>query len=113
MIIFLLVVIALVVFIAVENERVGKWLESFLKWVEENEALGAFVFVLVYIVATVLFVPGLILTLGAGFVYSKIYGVGLGVLIGSIIVFVGASIGSILAMLLGRYAFRESLQKTV
>jgi uncharacterized membrane protein YdjX (TVP38/TMEM64 family) len=103
---FLLVLIGLVIFIAIENEMVSDWLESFLIWVEENEVLGGFVFILVYIIATVLFIPGLILTLGAGFVYGNIYGVALGVLVGTVIVFIGASIGSILAMLLGRYAFR-------
>ena len=36
--------------------------------------LGPFVLVLVYIVATLLFIPGLILTLGAGFAFAQAYG---------------------------------------
>ena len=70
MISFLVIIIGLIVFIIVESGRVSSWLESFLTWVEENEVLGMFIFVIVYILATVLFVPGLILTLGAGFIYA-------------------------------------------
>ena len=92
---------------------VGEWLEGFLTWVEESGVLGMFVFMLVYVIATVCFVPGLILTLGAGFIFTTVYGTGLGIFIGTVVVFGGATIGSILAFLLGRYVFRESLQAKV
>jgi uncharacterized membrane protein YdjX (TVP38/TMEM64 family) len=111
--VFLCIIIFLVVFIAIERTMVAGWIESFLQWVEDNAILGMFVFILVYIVATVLFVPGLILTLGAGFIFTSVYGIGLGIFIGVVVVFIGATIGSILAFLLGRYVFRESLQEKV
>ena len=111
--VFAVVLIGLVVFVAVENKKVGRWVADFLEWVENNTVLGMVVFVLVYIVATVLFVPGLILTLGAGFVYNMVYGLSLGLVIATSVVFVGASIGSILAMLMGRYVFRESLRARI
>jgi len=110
---FALILVGLVIFIVIENQRVGDWLASFLEWVEDNSFGGMLVFVGVYIVATVLFVPGLILTLGAGFVYSKVYGLGLGLTIATAVVFVGASVGSVLAMLLGRYVFRGSLRARI
>jgi uncharacterized membrane protein YdjX (TVP38/TMEM64 family) len=59
---------------------------------------GAIAFIALYIVATVAFLPGSVLTLGAGFVY--------GVVQGSIYVFVGATLGAILAFLVGRYGAR-------
>lgn len=61
-----------------------------------------------YVLATVLFFPGSILTLGAGFVFAKaLDNVALAVLLGSIAVWCGAMVGSIIAMILGRYVFRE------
>lgn len=107
--IFVCVILFLIIFIAVESEMVGEWMEGFLVWVEESEVLGMFVFMLVYVLATVMFVPGLILTLGAGFIFTKVYGIGLGIFIGTVVVFIGATIGSICAFFLGRYVFRESL----
>jgi uncharacterized membrane protein YdjX (TVP38/TMEM64 family) len=69
-----------------------------LQWVESLGVVGGLAFVVIYIVATVAFLPGSILTLGAGIVF----GVGLG----SIYVFVGATLGAIAAFLVGRYLAR-------
>ena len=55
----------------------------------------------------VLFIPGAILTLGAGFVFANSYGLALGVLLGTLSVFVGASTGAILSFLIARYVCRE------
>jgi len=48
---------------------VGDTVESLLNWVKENPAIGALVMSLVYIVATLLFIPGSLLTLGAGWAF--------------------------------------------
>ncbi len=69
-----------------------------LQWVQELGAIGAIAFMIIYIVAAVAFVPGSILTLGAGVVF--------GVILGSIYVFIGATIGATLAFLVGRYVAR-------
>ena len=63
-----------------------------------------------FIVCTVLFVPGSILTLGAGFVFANAFGLGVGLLIGTLSVFFGASAGAIIAFLLGRYLLRDWVQ---
>jgi uncharacterized membrane protein YdjX (TVP38/TMEM64 family) len=55
-------------------------------------------FILIYILATVLFIPGSILTLGSGFVFGVIWG--------SIYVFIGATLGATAAFLVGRYLAR-------
>lgn len=60
--------------------------------------LGYVFFVLLYILACILFLPGVILTLGAGFVF--------GVVKGTIAVSVGATLGAACAFLVGRYLAR-------
>ncbi len=73
-------------------------LRNALQWVDSLGAAGAIAFMLIYIVATVAFLPGSVLTLGAGVVF--------GVVLGSIYVFIGATLGATLAFLVGRYLAR-------
>jgi len=74
------------------------WLLSALGWIDGLGIVGGLAFMAVYIVATVAFLPGSILTLGAGIVF--------GVALGSVYVFVGATTGAIAAFLVGRYLAR-------
>ena len=53
---------------------IAKELEKFLAWVEDAKFLGILIFLAVFIVAIVLFIPALILTLGAGYVFTRVYG---------------------------------------
>ena len=73
-------------------------LRNALQWVNDLGAIAPIAFILIYIIATVAFLPGSILTLGAGVVF--------GIVQGSIYVFVGATIGATLAFLVGRYLAR-------
>jgi uncharacterized membrane protein YdjX (TVP38/TMEM64 family) len=66
---------------------------------------GPVIFVLLYVAATVLFLPGSILTLGAGFVF--------GVVKGSIIVSISATLGATAAFLVGRYLARDWVSKKI
>ncbi|MBL9190145.1 MAG: TVP38/TMEM64 family protein [Opitutaceae bacterium] len=74
-------------------------LRSALDSIQSLGAWGPVIFVALYIVATVLFVPGSALTLGAG----ALFGVGLG----SVLVSVGATLGATAAFLVGRYLARD------
>ncbi len=80
-------------------------LRNALEWIDGLGAVGAIAFMLIYIVATVAFLPGSILTLGAGVVF--------GVVLGSIYVFIGATIGAALAFLVGRYFARGWISKKI
>ena len=71
------------------------FLRNALQWIDDIGAVGALAFILLYIIATVAFLPGSILTLGAGVVF--------GLVMGSIYVFIGATIGATAAFLVGRY----------
>jgi uncharacterized membrane protein YdjX (TVP38/TMEM64 family) len=64
---------------------------------------GPVLFVGLYIVATVLFLPGWILTLGAGAVF--------GLVRGAVTVSVAATLGATAAFLVGRYVAREAVAR--
>jgi len=68
-------------------------------------AWGPVLFVVAYVIATVLFVPGSALTLGAG----ALFGVGLG----SALVSVGATLGATAAFLVGRYFARDWVARKI
>ena len=90
------------------DRKVEAALLRFLEWVQQNPWKGALMVSVCYIFATILFVPGSILTLGAGFaIGSSFQNTAIGVLVTATTVFVGASIGSICSFLLGRYLFRN------
>jgi len=80
-------------------------LRSALEWIDSLGLLGPLAFIVLYIVATIAFLPGSILTLGAGVVF--------GVIQGSIYVFLGATIGASLAFVVGRYLARSWVSKRI
>ena len=57
-------------FVAAKFLPVEGWLKSFNQWVGQMGLTGVFIFIGVYVVATVLLLPGVILTLGAGFAFG-------------------------------------------
>lgn len=66
---------------------------------------GPVIFIAIYVLACVLFLPGAILTLGAGFIF--------GVIKGTIIVSVASTLGAASAFLVGRYLAREWVAKKI
>jgi len=64
---------------------------------------GPLVFIAGYVVATVAFVPGSLLTLAAGAIF--------GIFEGVVYVFVGASVGATLAFLAGRHVARSTVER--
>ena len=74
-------------------------LKHTLESIESLGSIGAVAFIGIYIIATVAFLPAFILTLGAGVLF--------GVWLGSVYVFIGATVGSIAAFLVGRYLIRD------
>ncbi|OEU19084.1 hypothetical protein FRACYDRAFT_268552, partial [Fragilariopsis cylindrus CCMP1102] len=108
-----LVLLGLIIYVITDSltsKNLQTIIIEFLNWVENNPIYGVLAFVLVYVVCTIFFIPGSILTLGAGFVFSaSTSSLWTGVLLGTIAVFIGASIGAILSFLLGRYLFRDSI----
>lgn len=80
-------------------------LKNTLDWIVALGSWGPVTFIVIYILATILFIPGSILTLGAGVIF--------GVLWGSIYVSIGATIGAAGAFLVGRYLARGWVEKRI
>ncbi len=80
-------------------------LKSGLDWVEQLGPTGPALFILLYIAACVLFIPGSALTLGAGAIF--------GVVRGSIIVSVASTLGATAAFLVGRYFARDWIARKI
>lgn len=74
-------------------------LREILDWISKLGPWGPVAFGLIYVVAAVLFLPGAILTLGAGVVFGVAQGV--------VIVIFSATLASTAAFLIGRYLARD------
>jgi uncharacterized membrane protein YdjX (TVP38/TMEM64 family) len=97
---FVLGVAAVLLFVAVFRwSRLPEQLPLVVRGIGQLGGWGPPTFVLLYVVATVLFVPGSALTLGAGALF--------GVIRGSIIVLAGATLGATCAFLIARYLARD------
>jgi uncharacterized membrane protein YdjX (TVP38/TMEM64 family) len=81
------------------------FMKSALEWIRELGVWGPVLFVLLYILACVLFIPGSVLTLGAGAVF--------GVVQGSVLVSLGATFGATAAFLVGRYLVRDRVARRI
>jgi uncharacterized membrane protein YdjX (TVP38/TMEM64 family) len=95
----LLVFVALVVLVTVaRSDAVTESIQSALDWIEGQGLLGAVVFVAVYIAATIVAVPGSLLSLGAGAAY--------GFWPGFALVSLASTLGATAAFLIARYVAR-------
>ncbi len=85
--------------------NIQELLQEALIWVQNLGPVGAIAFIGIYSLATVLFIPGVLLTLGGGAIF--------GVVLGTVYVFLAASIGATIAFLLGRYLLRGWVSKRI
>ncbi|HEX8818912.1 MAG TPA: VTT domain-containing protein, partial [Archangium sp.] len=82
---------------------VDTWLLGLVERIRDSGMRGMGLYVLLYVVATVLVLPASVLTLGAGFAYGPVYG--------SLLVVVASNLGALAAFLLGRTALRERVSR--
>ncbi len=80
-------------------------LKQAIDWIGQLGPWGPIIFIVIYIVATVLFIPGSVLTLGAGAVF--------GVVLGCIYVSVASILGATAAFLVGRYLARDAIARKI
>ena len=80
-------------------------LRDVLEWVDSLGAVGAIAFIAIYVMATVAFIPGSILTFGSGVLFGVVWG--------SLYVFMSATLGATIAFLVGRYLARDWISKKI
>lgn len=95
--------VAVAIIAAARYFHVQDLLKQALDWVGQLGPWGPVIFIALYIVATVLFIPGSVLTLGAGAVFGVVWG--------SIYVSIAATLGATAAFLVGRYLARDAIER--
>jgi len=98
-------IVAIAIIAAAKYFHVQDLLRKTLDWMGQLGPWGAVIFIALYVVATVLFIPGWALTLGAGALF--------GVVRGSIFVSTAATLGAIAAFLVGRYLARDAIARKI
>ncbi|HWV99416.1 MAG TPA: FAD-containing oxidoreductase [Candidatus Acidoferrum sp.] len=96
---------AVALVLALKYFHVQDLLKAALDWIGKLGPWGPVIFVGLYVVATVLFIPGSVLTLGAGAVF--------GVALGSACVSISATLGATAAFLVGRYLARDAIARKI
>jgi uncharacterized membrane protein YdjX (TVP38/TMEM64 family) len=94
--------LGLVFLLATKGQEIAAGIEHFNTWVEELGPLAPVVFLFGYALAVVAFVPGSLLTAAAGAIF--------GLWQGTLVVFIGASLGACSAFLIARYIARDSIE---
>jgi uncharacterized membrane protein YdjX (TVP38/TMEM64 family) len=101
----LLLLVAAIVTSVVFFSQLKEWLAGLLRWLDDLGFWGPVLLVLVYIIGTVFFFPGSILTLGAGAVFGFVRGY--------VAVTVGSVVGACVAFLVGRTVARGWIESKV
>lgn len=78
-----------------------KYVLQLFEWLETKGSWAFFIFILIEFFVVALLLPGIVFTLGAGFLF--------GVVKGSAVVVIGTTLGASVAFLLSRYLFVEKM----
>jgi len=102
--IFSIIVLAAAI-ISLKLLHADRYLLILVEYIKDAGFTGYILFAIAYIAACVLFMPGFILTLGAGFAY--------GVIKGTLLVSISSILGASAAFLTGRYFARGWIEKKI
>jgi uncharacterized membrane protein YdjX (TVP38/TMEM64 family) len=97
--------LVLAVVVAARGLETRALLESALAWITGLGPWGPAIFVLLYVAATVLLLPAVALTLGAGALFGVVWAF--------VIVTLSATLGAVAAFLVGRYLARDWVARRV
>jgi uncharacterized membrane protein YdjX (TVP38/TMEM64 family) len=95
----------IVLLAAAKYFNVQELLKQALDWVGRLGPWGPAIFIAIYVAATVLLIPGSVLTLGAGAVF--------GLIRGTLIVSVASTLAATAAFLIGRYLARAAVARKI
>mmetsp|Transcript_21828 Transcript_21828/g.43724 ORF Transcript_21828/g.43724 Transcript_21828/m.43724 type:complete len:725 (-) Transcript_21828:34-2208(-) len=83
------------------------WLRAILEFMEENPGWGGLSFVGIFVIASLCFFPVPLLSLGAGFVYIELYGLGIGICVSFLVCYIGYLCGAAICFARSRYLMRR------
>jgi len=98
--VFVLLIVGISFAIAYREQINASELEA---WVSDAGAAGPFVFMLIYIIGTIFFLPGSVLTLAGGALFGPVWG--------TFYNLTGATIGAILSFIAARYLAQDWVEK--
>jgi uncharacterized membrane protein YdjX (TVP38/TMEM64 family) len=104
-ILYLAIAVAAVALLLWGGNQARPYLERFNDWVEGLGPWGPAAFIVGYVIATVGFLPGSVLTAAGGAIFGLVWG--------TVYVFIGASTGACLAFLIARYLARGWVEKKI
>lgn len=102
---FLVAALIASVLLAAKYFNIQELLRSAIAWIDNLGTWKPLAFIIIYNLATVLFIPGTIATLGGGVIFGVIWG--------SVYVFIAATLGATSAFLIGRYLCRGWVAKQI
>jgi uncharacterized membrane protein YdjX (TVP38/TMEM64 family) len=102
-IIFTLLILIGIIFAMINRNYFNN--ENITIFLNDYGSLAPLIFILIYIIATIVFLPGLILTILAGVLFGPIYG--------TVYSIIGATIGATLAFLSARYITIGKIEKMI
>lgn len=97
----LVAVLAAILCLAANSLNLQALLKIALNWINNLGSIKPIAFIIIYNLATLLFIPGAILSLGGGIIFGVIWG--------TVYVFLAATLGATAAFLIGRYLTRDWL----
>ncbi|NEP83340.1 MAG: TVP38/TMEM64 family protein [Okeania sp. SIO3B3] len=96
---FLLFIVVISLIIAAKYFHLPELLKNILIWIETLGIWSPIAFIIIYNLATLLLIPGLVLTIGGGVIFGVIWG--------AIYVFFASTLGATIAFIIGRYISRD------
>ena len=105
-------IIAGITLMIIYHQRMLGWLALFDTYVKKNPDDGPMLIVAIYVVAELFFVPGAILSVGAGYTLKRAYNdENKAIWIGSASIFIGGCIAATLGFFIGRYIMRSCAEQ--
>jgi len=87
------------------------WLDSLLAWLSTNPLSGGVVYVGIFLLASLCFFPVVPFSLGAGFVYIKLYGLMIEIFVAFAVCYVGCLVGAVMCFARSRYLMRRLIER--
>ena len=90
---------------------VNRGFDAITAWIAKQALPASIVLTFVLAVCAVLLIPASALTIASGAAFARALGVGVGVAVGSMVVFVGLSLGALMAFFVARFLLYDLVQR--